>query len=82
MLNDSTYSWNEVLLSARAFWQIRERGSMDSIAGVRMLDIGSAYAQLDTNDRRALFLGVWLEREPIPTGVIAKMRHYLNGDKT
>lgn len=76
-MND-TYSWNEVLLAVRAYWQIRERGSLDSVSGVRMLDISRAYDQLDSRDRVRLFRGVWLEQEEVPAGVIAKMRRHLN----
>jgi hypothetical protein len=79
-MDDRAYSWNEVLLSVRAYWQVRERGSLDSLSGVRMLDVSRAYRHLGREDQRALFLGVWLEREEVPTGVIAKMRRYLNGD--
>jgi hypothetical protein len=78
-MDDRAYSWNEVLLSARAFWQVRERGAVDSLSGVRMLDIARAYEVLTLEERVQLFLGVWLEREEVPAGVIAKMRRFLNG---
>ena len=74
------YTNGEVLLSVRAFWGVRARGSMDSAGGVRMLDVSRAYDRLDTEERIALFLGVWLEREPVPKAVITRMRHLLNGD--
>lgn len=79
-MQDDRYSWNEVLLSARAFWQVRERGTIDSLSGVRMLDVARAYESLAEDERRALFLGVWLEQEPVPAAVIAKMRNYMNGE--
>lgn len=76
---EDDYSWNEVLMCTRMFWTIRERGNGSSFASARMLDISRAYATLTTSERSSLFLGVWLERQPVPTAVIAKMRHYLNG---
>ena len=77
-MDDRAYSWNEVLLSVRAYWPVRERGNLDSVSGVRMLDISRAYDTLSLDERRAVFLGVWLEEREVPTGVIAKMRKFLN----
>lgn len=75
------YTWNEVLLAVRAYWPIRDRArTLDTVSGVRMLDVSRAYERLEVEEKRALFEGVWLEREPVPAAVIAKMRHYLNGD--
>lgn len=80
-MGDEKYTWNEVLLSVRAFWGVRSySGKLDSVSGVRMLDVARAYDRLSVPERRRLFEGVWLERESVPTAVIAKMRHYLNGN--
>lgn len=73
------YSWQEVLMCTRMYWTIRERGNGSSFASARMLDISRAYEILTTSERSSLFMGVWLEQAPVPTAVIAKMRHYLNG---
>lgn len=43
-----------------------------------MLDVSRAYDQLDEDDRRAVFLGIWLEQREVPAGVVARMRKFLN----
>lgn len=77
-MRDEEYSWEEVLHSARHYWAVRHHGCGDTMSGVRMLDVSRAYGVLSVADKRALFLGVWLEQAEVPTGVIAKMRRYLN----
>jgi hypothetical protein len=78
-MEESEYTWNEVLMCTRMYWTIRERGNGSSFASARMLDISRAYEILTTSERSSLFLGVWLEQQSVPTAVIAKMKHYLNG---
>lgn len=80
MHDDGSYTWREVLMCSRMFWTVRERGNGSSFASARMLDISRAYAILTTSEKSRLFLGVWLEREPVPVAVIAKMRRFLNGE--
>lgn len=77
-MEDDRYTFNEVLAVTRLYWKIRERGDGSSFASSRMLDVSRAYDQLDDNERRQLFLGVWLEQFDPPTAVIAKMRRFLN----
>lgn len=79
-MTDDRYSWNEVLSVTRLYWTIREKGNGSTFASARMYDISRAYDQLSVSERTALFLGVWLEQQDIPSAVIAKMTHYLNGD--
>lgn len=79
-MDGDAYTWNEVLAVTRMYWTIRERGDGSSFAASRMLDISRAYDQLDDNERRQIFMGVWLEQQDPPKAVIAKMRRYLNGE--
>lgn len=78
-MGDDDYSWQEVLTCTRMFWTVRERGNGSSFASARMLDIARAYAILTTSEKSSLFKSVWLEWEPVPAAVIAKMKAYLNG---
>lgn len=79
-LTDDRYTWNEVLSVTRLYWTIREKGNGSTFASARMMDVSKAYDQLDVSERTQLFLGVWLERQEVPSAVIAKMTHYLNGE--
>lgn len=79
MADRGGYSWNEVLAVAQHYWANRDynRGTHETLA--RIADVSRAYDQLTENERRQLFLGVWLERTEIPSAVITKMMRYLNG---
>lgn len=79
MTDEGSYSWNEVLMCTRMYWTVRERGNGSSFASARMLDISRAFDRLTISEKSSLFRGVWLEWEPVPTAVIAKMKHFLNG---
>lgn len=76
---EDEYSWHEVLMCVRTYWTVRERGNGSSFASARMADVSRAYDRLTTSERSRLFMGVWLEQEPVPAAVIAKMRAFLNG---
>lgn len=79
---DETYSWGELLACIRAYWSVRQHGAGDSMSSVRMLDVSRAWDQLNTEDRTALFLGVWLERREIPAAVVQRMKVFLNEGET
>lgn len=81
MHDEGRYTWNEVLMCVRMYWTVRERGNGSSFASARMVDISRAYDRLTISERSSLFMGVWLEQASVPTAVIAKMRHFLNGEE-